>query len=186
MKWNQLEVYLPFLTRCLLILWNLLRRVGRSGALALSVAFLTVTIPNLSQPQFPYFQMRGKKTLWVSLTNQWFKSLSHTRSMHSGCWRKSSSICLSLPSPPRSWTRHQRCRDEVGRPSAQGREDRERWWIPAVSNGIPAQQFASCATPGMLLSHLAAELERGIWNYKYTLHFYGNSVSRGLSRRTFL
>lgn len=95
-------------------------------------------------------------------------------------------ICLSPSSAPHSWTRHQRCRDGVGRHSVQGREDRERWWMPAVSHGIPAQQFASCATPGTLISHLFAELECGIGNYKYTLHFYGNSVRWSLSRHTFV
>lgn len=93
-------------------------------------------------------------------------------------------ICLSLLSAPRSWTRHQRCRDGVGRRSVQGEEERERWWMPAVSTGIPAQQLASCAAPGMLISHLFAELECGIWNYKYTLHFYGNSVRWSLSGYT--
>lgn len=93
-------------------------------------------------------------------------------------------ICLSLPSAPHSWTRHRRCSDGVGRHSVQGREDHEHWWMPAVSHGIPAQQFASCATPGMVISHLFAELECGIGNYKYTLHFYGNSVRRSLSRHT--
>lgn len=95
-------------------------------------------------------------------------------------------ICLSLPSAPHSWTRHRRCSDGVGRHSVQGREECELWWMPAVSHGIPAQQFASCATPGMVISHLCAELECGIGNYKYSLHFYGNSVRRSLSRHTFV
>lgn len=113
------------------------------------------------------------------------KVLGHERSMYSQCWIKSSSSAF-LSLPPQSWTRHRRCRDGVGRHSVQGREDCEHWWMPAVSHGIPAQQFASCATPGTLISHLFAELECGIGNYKYTLHFYGNSVRWSLSRHTFV
>lgn len=114
------------------------------------------------------------------------KVFGHKRSMHSQCWiMSSSSAFLSLP----LLTAEQDIRGAemgLGGISVQGREDREHWWMPAVSHGIPAQQFASCATPGTLISHLFAELECGIGNYKYTLHFYGNSVRQSLSRHTFV